>query len=147
MSYTQIMYHIVFATKGREPTLTKDHREELFRYIRGIIKNSNGHLYRMNGVEDHIHILASLHPSVCLADLVKDIKTGSSKWIKEKNFFPAFSNWQDGYAAFSQSFEDKDALIEYIKNQEEHHRVHSFTEELIRRLDEAGIEYDPKYLS
>ncbi len=101
----------------------------------------------MNGVEDHIHILASLHPSVCLADLVKDIKTGSSKWIKEKNFFPAFSNWQDGYAAFSQSFEDKDALIEYIKNQEEHHRVHSFTEELIRRLDEAGIEYDPKYLS
>lgn len=94
----------------------------------------------------HGIILTSLHPTVCLADMVKDVKTGSSKWIKDERVFPLFDHWQDGYAAFTHSDREKDVLIEYIKNQEEHHRVRSFTEELKRLLDEAGIKYDPKYL-
>jgi putative transposase len=146
-TYTQILYHIVFSTKNRERSLTADRREDLFRYIWGIIKNNQSHLYRINGVEDHLHILTSVHPSVCLADLVKDIKTGSSKWIKESSVFPQFTHWQDGYAAFTHSIADKDRLIEYIRNQEEHHRARPFTEELLRLIQEAGIEFDPKYLT
>ncbi|MCG3132703.1 MAG: hypothetical protein FLDDKLPJ_03569 [Phycisphaerae bacterium] len=88
-----------------------------------------------------------MHPTVCLADLVKDIKTGSSKWIKENSVFPRFTHWQDGYAAFTHSIADKDRLIEYIKNQEEHHRVRPFMEELTRLIQEAGIEFDPKFLT
>lgn len=113
----------------------------------GILKNNKCHLYRINGVEDHLHILTSLHPTVCLADLVKDIKTGSSKWIREREVFQGFTHWQDGYAAFTHAPCDKDRLIEYIRGQEEHHRTRPFMEELIRLLDEAGIEYEAKYLT
>lgn len=146
-TYTQIIYHIVFSTKNRERCLTPDRREDLFRYIWGIINNNQSHLYRINGVEDHLHILTSVHPTVCLADLVKDIKTGSSKWIRENGVFPRFTHWQDGYAAFTHSIADKDRLIEYIKDQEEHHRTKPFMEELVRLIREAGIEFDPKFLT
>ena len=113
----------------------------------GIVKNNRSHLYRINGIEDHVHLVTSLHPTVRLADFIKDLKTGSSKWIKEERLFSEFDHWQDGYAAFTHSIGEKNALIEYVKNQEEHHRIRSFTEELIRLLEEAGIEYDPKYLA
>ncbi len=145
-TYTQICYHIVFSTKNRQPVLTPARREDLFRYIWGIINNHEGHLYRINGVEDHVHILSDLHPTVCLADLVKAIKTGSSKWIKENGIFPEFGHWQDGYGAFTQSPPDKDAVIEYIKRQEEHHRCTSFVDEYRELLKRAGIEFDERYL-
>jgi REP element-mobilizing transposase RayT len=102
-TYTQIIYHIVFVTKHRERVLDKPRREDLFRYIWGIIKNHEGHVFRLNGVEDHVHILTSLHPTVGLADLVKAIKTGSAKWIKENKVFPQFDHWQEGYGAFTHS--------------------------------------------
>ncbi|MCG3130200.1 MAG: hypothetical protein FLDDKLPJ_00953 [Phycisphaerae bacterium] len=146
-TYTQIIYHIVFSTKNRERCLTHDRREDLFRYIWGILKNNQSHLYRINGVEDHLHILSSLHPTVYLADLVKDIKIGSSKRMKESGAFPRFTHWQDGSAAFTHSITDKDRLIEYIKNQEEHHRVKPFIEELMRLIQEARIEFDPRFLA
>ena len=95
-THTAISYHIVFSTKDRRPVLRQERREDLFRYIWGIIKNRRGHLYRTNGVEDHLHILTSLHPTVSLADLVKDIKTGSAHWIKENSVFRSFSHWQEG---------------------------------------------------
>jgi putative transposase len=145
-TYTQIIYHIVFAVTNREPVLVKPRREELFRYIWGIVKNHEGHLYRINGIEDHLHILTSLHPTVALADLVKAIKTGSSKWIKENNVFPSFDHWQDGYSAFTHSLHDKDRLIEYIKDQEAHHHGIEFLDEYRALLREAGIEFDEKYL-
>jgi REP element-mobilizing transposase RayT len=145
-TYTQIIYHIVFATKNRERVLEKSRREDLFRYIWGIVKNHDCHLFRLNGVEDHIHILTSVHPTVALADLVKAIKTGSSKWIKEENVFPQFAHWQEGYGAFTHSIREKDALIEYIKNQEAHHRRTDFLDEYRKLLREADIEFDEKYL-
>jgi len=120
-TYTQICYHIVFSTKDREPVLKADRREELFRYVWGILQKRQSHLYRINGMEDHLHILTSLHPAVSLAGLVKDIKTGSSWWIKEKSAFRMFSHWQDGYAAFTHSQAEIPALIEYIQGQQEHH--------------------------
>ncbi|MGD0459661.1 MAG: IS200/IS605 family transposase [Terriglobia bacterium] len=145
-THTQICYHVVFSTKGRQPTLQANRREDLFRYIWGILKNRESYLYRINGTEDHLHILTSFHPSVSLADLVKDVKTGSSLWIKKEGVFRAFSHWQDGYGAFTHSRREIDCLIEYIKGQEEHHRRTTFVEEYRKLLEEAGIEFDERYM-
>ncbi len=145
-TYTQILYQIVFSTKNREPSLVKEGRERLFRYIWGILKNNKCHLYRINGMEDHIHILTSLHPSVALSDLVKDLKVASSKFIKENQVFPNFGYWQNGYSAFTYSYGAKDKLVTYIKNQEEHHKTISFLDEYKALLKEFEVEFDEKYL-
>ncbi len=146
MSYTQIYYHIVFNTKNRIPCMTKQKREDLYKYIWGVLTNKNCHLYRINGVEDHLHILTHIHPTVSLANLVKDIKLSSSDWIKENGIFKRFSGWQKGYGAFTAAQKDKDRIIRYIKNQEKHHQKKSFKDELRKLLEEAGIEFDEKYL-
>ena len=107
-TYTQIIYQIVFGTKRRERTLTKDKRDDLYKYISGVLKNKNCHLYRIGGVEDHIHILTDLHPAVSLSSLVKDIKLSSTAYIKESKMFPQFDGWQNGYGAFTYSIREKD---------------------------------------
>lgn len=128
------------------PSLSHDRREDLCRYISGIVKNRHGHIYRINGVEDHLHILTSLHPTVCLADFVKDIKIGSARWIKENSVFRMFSHWQEGYGAFTCSKQEIVGLIEYIKGQEHHHRKVKFQEEYRKLLLEAGVEFDERYM-
>src|SRR6266498_2232739 len=145
-TFTQILYHIVFTPKNREPCIAKARRDDLYGYIWGINKNLNCHLYRIGGVEDHVHILTSVHPTVALADLVKDIKTSTSSWIKNENVFPNFTHWQDGYGAFTVSHSDKDPVIEYIKGQEEHHKKVSFKDELREFLIKHGVKFDEKYL-
>ena len=145
-TYTQILYQIVFSTKHRVPVLTKENRPELFKYIWGLLNKKKCHLYRINGVEDHIHIATHIHPTIAPASLIKDIKLASSAFIQEKDIFPDFENWQIGYAAFTYSFSAKNDLIEYVKNQEEHHKTKTFREELIELLKEHGIEFDEKYL-
>ena len=145
-TYTQILYQIVFSTRNREHTLTKSNREELYKYICGVLKNKNCHLYRIGGIENHIHIATHIHPSISLASLVKDIKLASSDHIKSLNLFPDFNGWQNGYGGFTYSFKDKDQLIEYVKNQEEHHKKETFRDELMELLKEHGIEFDEKYL-
>ncbi len=117
-------------------------RQQLYNYIKGVLQNKNCHLYRINGVEDHLHILTHLHPSIALADLVKDVKLSSSKYIKEICLFPEFIGWQSGYGAFTYSMERKYALLNYIKNQEEHHRTKSYIEEYVELLKEHGLEFD-----
>jgi len=144
-TYTQILYHIVFATKNREPVLHKDRRDDLYKYIWGIIKKRDGHLYRIGGIDDHVHILCSLHPSITLADLLKEIKVATAQWIKANQAFPGFTHWQGGYGAFPCSGHSKERVIEYIRNQEAHHAKVSAADELKRLLSDAGIEYDPKY--
>ena len=145
-TFTQILYHIVFSTKNRDRTLSKEKRKPLFEYIWGILNKKNCHLYRMNGIEDHIHIATSVHPTVNLSSLVKDIKLASSAYINDNNLFRNFSGLQDGYAAFTYSFKEKDRLIEYIKNQEEHHKQISFKDELREILIEHGVQFEEKYL-
>ena len=145
-TYTQILYQIVFSTKERKPVLLKENRPLLFRYIYGVLRNKNCHLYRINGIEDHIHIIISLHPCVSLSSLVKDIKISSSLFLKENNLFPDFSGWQEGYGAFTYSYGEVNKLIEYVKNQEEHHKNITFREEFIAMLNEHQITFDPKYL-
>ena len=145
-TFTQIYYHIVFSTKGRERVLLAGKRDDLFRYTWGVLRNKNCHLYRIGGVEDHMHILTGLHPTVALASLVKDIKTSTSSWIKQNEVFPDFDHWQDGYGAFTVSHSDKDAAVEYIKGQEEHHQTISFKDELRGFLLKHGVEFDERYL-
>jgi len=145
-TFTQILYQIVFSTKLRERTLTSNGRPQLFRYIWGVIKGMKSHPYWINGVEDHLHIATYIHPTVSLSDFVKEIKLATTFHIKENGFLKYFGGWQDGYAAFTYSIKEKQTLIEYIKNQEEHHRKVTFKEELIDLLHEHGIEFDEKYL-
>ena len=145
-TYTQILYQIVFGTKNRERTLSPHNRPQLFKYIWGILDNSKCHLYRINGVEDHLHILTHIHPTIALSDLVKNIKVASSLFIKENGLFDHFNGWQEGYGAFTYNIKEKDRLIAYIQNQEEHHKPLSFRDEYINLLMEHGIEFDEKYL-
>lgn len=145
-TYTQILYQIIFSTKERKNVLLEKNREQLFKYIGGILKKKNCHLYRINGVENHIHIFTHLHPAVPLASLVKDIKLASSEMIKNKKLFLGFSNWQTGYGAFTYSIRDKDIIIEYVKNQVKHHKTETFIDEYKRLLSEHKIELDDKYL-
>jgi putative transposase len=143
--YSQILYQVVFSTKHRQATLLKANRIDLYKYIWGILKEKNCFLYQMGGIEDHIHIVFSLHPSVALADLIRDIKISSSSFIKEKGFFPDFGGWQEGYGAFTYSIDAKEALIEYVKNQEEHHKTIDSKEEFRNMLKEFGVDFDEKY--
>ena len=145
-TYTQILYQIVFSTKNREKCLLKENREQLFKYIWGIAKNKKCILYRINGVENHLHMITHLHQSIALSEFVREIKTSSSAWIKENGIFPQFKSWQIGYAAFTYSIKAKENLIVYVKNQEEHQKKKSFADELKDLLNEHQIKYDPKYL-
>jgi putative transposase len=145
-TYAQTLYQIVFSTYKRENTIDPIHSDKLFRYIWGLLKNKKCHLYRINGTENHIHIVLSIHQSISISSLVKDIKVSSNSFIKSEKIFPKFKGWQEGYGLFTYSWKDKDRLIEYVKNQQEHHRKKSFSEELVEILDEQGVEYDKKYL-
>ncbi|MFO7798236.1 MAG: IS200/IS605 family transposase [Rhodohalobacter sp.] len=145
-TYTQILYQIVFSTKNRKPVLLKENREKLYKDIWGILKNKNCHLYRINGVEDHLHIITHLHPSISLSNLVKDIKLGSSNYMKENQLFPDFDGWQEGYAAFTYTIKEKEGLIRYVQNQEEHHKKMTFKEELVVLLKEHNVEFNGRYL-
>ena len=144
-SYRQIIYQIIFRRKLSQKTLKLEQNERLFKYIWGIIKNKNCHLYRINGMEEHIHILTDLHPNIALADFIRDIKTASSIWLKNSDYFPNFIGWSDGYAALTYSYWDKNKLIDYVKNQQEHHRKETFEQEFRRLLEEHQIEIDERY--
>ncbi len=145
-TYTQIIYHIIFSTKNREKTLVKANRELLFRYIWGIVKNKKCKLYQINGVDDHLHLLIHLHPTIALAGLVKDIKVGTAHWIKNEGVFQLFAGWQEGYGAFTVSPKEKEEKSRYIKNQEKHHESISFQGEYRQLLHEHGIVFDERYL-
>ncbi|MFL0684889.1 REP element-mobilizing transposase RayT [Algoriphagus aquaeductus] len=145
-THTQLIYHIVYSTKHREPTMVQDEKKRLFAFIHHLLTNKNCHLYRINGMEDHLHILTHIHPTIAISSLVKDIKLASDDFIKREDVFPKFKGWQDGYGAFTESIKEKDRLIAYIRNQEEHHRKVSFLDEYKALLKEHEIEFDEKYL-
>ncbi|NDV95777.1 IS200/IS605 family transposase [Dysgonomonas sp. 521] len=144
-AYRQILYHIIFRTKGSKKSINKEHSVDLYKYIWGIIKNKQCILFRINGMEDHIHILSDLHPSVALADYIKDIKVSSSIWIKKSGLFPDFDGWAIKYCALTYSYKERDTIINYIKNQQEHHKQESFQEEIKRFFVEQGIDLDERW--
>jgi putative transposase len=144
-SYRQILYHIIFRTKEGRRTLNPMYSRELYAYICGIIRNKNCHVYRINGVENHLHILCDLHPSIALADFVREIKTSTSVWMKQSGRFPKFRCWSLGYSAFTCGWRDKERVIRYIKNQQEHHLRRSHEEELRRLLKEHAVSIDERF--
>ena len=145
-SYRQIFYHIVFCTYYHKNTLPIEHHEELYKYISGIIKNRNCVLYRINGTENHIHILSDLHPTICLSDYIKEIKTASTRWMKESGKFPDFEHWAEGSCGLTYSIREKEIIVNYIRNQKEHHQNVSFEDEYRKLLTENGIEWDERYV-
>ncbi len=144
-SYRQILYHLIFRTKNSRETLVPEHSQELYAYLIGAVKNKNCFLYRINGMENHLHILSDLHPSIALADFMRDLKASSSLWLKQSGKFPKFEGWADGYAALTYSWRDKTMIVNYIKNQQEHHKTESFEDELRGLLLEQGVEIDEKF--
>ena len=144
-SYRQLLYHIVIRTKDSKHVLNQDHVRDLYAYLTGIIRKKNSRLYRINGVEDHIHLLTDIHPSIAVADFMRDIKASSSLWMKECGKFPAFGGWSDGYAALTCSYLDIGVVIDYIRGQQEHHHKTSFEEEYRKLMMENGIQVDERY--
>ena len=145
-TYTQLYIHIVFTVWGRLNLIPKKHKEELHKYITGIIQKRKHKLLAINSMPDHVHIFIGYQPSQSLPDLVRDIKANSSKFINEKKWIPGKFAWQSGYGAFSYSKSHIKNVISYINNQELHHNKSSFKEEYLRLLNKFEVEYDEKYL-
>lgn len=143
-TYSLLLYHIVFSTKERRPTITPALEADLHAYLGGIVREIGGRPLAVGGVADHVHLLAQLPPRIAPADAARVIKTNSSKWVHEQKNDPRFQ-WQDGYAAFSVSESGRDRVIRYIQGQADHHRKQTFQEELIELLERHKIEYDPRY--
>jgi putative transposase len=145
-TYSQIYIQIVFAVKGRQNLIAKEKREELHKFITGIVSNRGQKLFAIFAMPDHVHILVSISPSISISDLVRDIKAGSSKFINDNQWINSKFNWQEGFGAFSYSKSSVDKVVKYILNQEEHHRKKTFKEEYLGFLEKFEIEYDSKYL-
>jgi REP element-mobilizing transposase RayT len=145
MSYTRLLYHIVFRTKYSKSTIPEAHEKELYAYIMGIVNNKKSKLYRIGGTENHIHLLVDVHPTIALSDFMKELKEYSSKWLAKNPNFPDFEGWAVSFAGFTYSLSDKQTIINYIKNQKKHHKTVSFEEEYRRFLTDNGIEIDERY--
>src|SRR5689334_3032968 len=138
-TYSQIYVQMVFAVNGRENLISAAWKEELFRYITGIVKNHGQKLLAINGVADHIHILLNIQPNIALSDLVRDIKANSSRWINEKRFVKGKFQWQEGFGAFSYASSQLNDVIGYIRRQEEHHKVTTFRDEYLAHLRRFNV--------
>ena len=145
-TYSQLLVQIIFAVKGRQNLISNRWKDELFKYITGIVINKGQKLLCINGVEDHIHILIGLRPDISISSLVRDIKNNSTNFINRKKFVAAKFSWQTGFGAFSCSNIQMDKVVQYIMNQEKHHQKKTFKEEYIEFLQKFSVKYNEKYL-
>lgn len=145
-TYTQIHIQVVFTVKNRDSLIRKEWKDELYKYITGIIQNHGHKLLQINGTSDHIHILVGMRPTQSLSDLIKQVKQDSSLWINQKRLIESKFSWQAGYGAFSYSRGAIPNLIRYIENQEQHHKQISFLEEYKKILNEFNVDYNEDYL-
>ena len=145
-TFSQIYIQYVFATKGRENLLQKPWRDEVFKYMAGIIKGKNQKPIIVNGVEDHVHVFVGIKPAISISELVRDIKNNSSNFINEQKFIKGKFSWQEGYGVFSYAHSQIESVYQYIANQEEHHKKKTFKDEYIDFLQKFEIEFNEKYL-
>jgi REP element-mobilizing transposase RayT len=145
-TFTQIYLHLVFAVKNRISLVQPDWKDELYKYITGIIQNNSHKLIAINGMPNHLHISIGYKPHQLIPDLLQDIKGYSSKWINRKKFIKGKFNWQEGYGAFSFSHSQIDRVVKYINNQEQHHKKQTFREEYRQLLEKYNLSFDEKYL-
>jgi len=143
-SIAALLVHVVFSTKDRQPTLAPDLALRLFPYMGGIVREMKGTALTINGTNDHVHLLLQFPTSVAVAEMLRVLKTNSSRWVHEQ--FPEHARfaWQGGYGAFTVSHSRAEAVCHYIATQEEHHRKVSFQEEFPDLLNKHGITYDPR---
>lgn len=144
-TYLSLHYHVIFGIKNRLAVIDTSWRSRLHEYLGGTIRGLGGVPQGVGGVADHVHILMGIKATHCLADIMRELKKSSSAWVHQEINDKSFA-WQDGYAAFTVGASGRDGVRKYIANQEEHHRVRSFREEIIEMLKMAGVEYEPKYL-
>ena len=145
-TYTQIYIQVVFAVQGRQCLIEPDHKEEIYKYITGIVTNQGQKMLQINGVADHVHLLIGMKPNIALSDLVRDVKAGSSKFINEKHWVKGKFNWQEGFGAFSYGHSQLDQVIQYIRDQEKHHQQNSFKNEYLTLLRKFDIAFEDKYV-
>jgi len=145
-TYTQMYVHIVFAVQGRQSIIPTHRKEELFKYITGIVKNRGQKLIAINGMADHLHLFIGIKPTIALSDLIRDVKAGSSGFVNEKLWIRGRFSWQEGFGAFTHSHAEIDHVVRYIQRQEEHHRKTTFHEEYVQMLKEFAVEYNSEYL-
>ena len=145
-TYTQIYIHVVFAVEGRQNLIKPEHNNELQKYITGIVSGQQQKLIAINNMPDHLHLLVGLKTGVALSDLMRDVKTNSSKFINEKRWVIGRFRWQEGFGAFSYSRSQLDAVIRYIQNQQKHHTKATFREEYEELLKKFDVVYDRRYI-
>jgi putative transposase len=145
-TYSQIYIQIVFAVQGRQCLIQPDHKEEIHKYITGIVTRQKQKLLQINGVSDHVHLLIGLKPNIALSDLVRDIKADSSKFINERRWVKGKFHWQEGFGAFSYGHSQLDRVIQYIRDQEKHHLQNSFKHEYLALLHKFDIAFEDKYV-
>ncbi len=145
-TYTKLYYHIVFSTKIRQRFITESIEEELHKYISGIIRGIEGSCIEINGMPDHVHILAILPPKIAISDALRTIKANSSKWLHETNLTLSKFAWQDGYSAFTVSASQVELVRQYIRDQKAHHAERDFKAELLSLLEKHEVEYDERYI-
>ncbi len=145
-TYSQVYIQIVFAVSGRQNLIPKAHREEIHKYMTGIVQKRENKMLSVFCMPDHVHLLTGFNPSISISNLVRDIKAGSSKFINEKEWIKGKFSWQEGFGAFSYSRSQIDTVIKYILNQEEHHRKKAFRDEYLELLNDFGIKFNEKYL-
>lgn len=145
-TYSQLLLHVVTSTKGRMPWIGTDVAERLYPYIGGIVRAERGVVYGIGGVEDHVHLYFRWRPDGSVSDLMRTVKSRSSKWVHET--YPALSafGWQEGYSVFSVSKSEEEAVKAYIAKQAEHHKKEDFKSELLRLLRAQGVEFDERYV-
>jgi REP element-mobilizing transposase RayT len=139
-TYTNLLYHVVFGTKNRYRFITPAVEERLFPYLGGIVRQNRGKLLEINGTEDHVHLLIHLHPTIAVSDLLRIIKSESSRWLNESVLRYRKFGWQNGYGAFTVSHSASDSVRRYIQNQKQHHRGMGFGQEFERMLRKHGLE-------
>ena len=144
MIHSNFLCHIIIKTKKNQKTLSLEHSDELYKFIWGVLNRKECILHRINGIEDHIHLLVSVNPELAISDLVRDIKRSSSIMLKMEKGFEKFKGWDRIYCAFTISIEEKEMLSNFIKNQREHHKTVSFKEEFEVIVKEAGLDFDPQ---
>lgn len=145
-TYTQIHLQLIFAVKFRDSLIRPAWKDELYKYITGIITSNEHKVLAIGGMPDHIHILIGLRPDQALSGLLKEVKGSSSKWINERRFLNSHFTWQEGYAAFSYKKSDLSGIISYIQHQEEHHKKKNFQEEYLEMLNEFQVNFDERYI-
>ena len=147
-TYTQLYAQLIFAPKGREKMIPKEHKEDIHKYITGVVQHETRRhkLIAINCMPDHIHIFVGLHPAQSISNLVSDIKTASTKYIKKQPWMPFAFEWQDGFGAFTYSHSQIDAVAKYVLNQETHHYQKTFREEYLEILEKLEVPYDQRYL-